>query len=46
MIPDDDETITLDNEVTILVEVDDEIIILDDNKAIILGNEIIILNDK
>ena len=46
MIPVDDETITLDNEVTILVEVDDEIIILDDNKAIILGNEIIILNDK
>ena len=46
MIPDDDETITLDNEVTILVEVDDEIIILDDNKAIILGNEIIILDDK
>ena len=45
MIPDDDETITLDNEVTILVEVDDEIIILDDNKAIILGNEIIILDD-
>ena len=46
MIPDDDETITLDKEVAILVEVDDEIIILDDNKAIILGNEIIILNDK